>query len=287
MISHGTYVLLLFATVASQHVVLVKSNEGEREKRIVNGRGFEEGEEVEWQAAMLRNTWISNPQWLDDDQFYPTCGASLIRQNWVVTAGHCVRNTDATQVRVHINATDLRNVLQGTPLIRVSRIIQHEDYDPGTFTNDIALLQLEREDAVELKTIQLGSGQFAADSTNCTITGFGKTTYTGSASPTLLRAEVTMRSDEDCFNFIRKTGVKSMHPGQLCAGGGRTDSCQGDSGGPLVCCPLPNTGDLTNQECTLEGTVSYGVGCGEPGNLGVYSRVTYFKDWILQHIGEA
>ena len=64
----------------------------------------------------------------------------------------------------------------------------------------------------------------------------------------------------------------------LCAGlyRGVHDACQGDSGGPLVC-------SYKNVKY-LRGVVSWGDGCGEPKQFGVYANVIHFLDWIKQKL---
>lgn len=66
----------------------------------------------------------------------------------------------------------------------------------------------------------------------------------------------------------------------ICAGkkSGGKDVCQGDSGGGLIC-----------QKCSscqfyLAGIVSYGQGCGVENRYNVYTKVSYFEDWIKSRV---
>lgn len=57
----------------------------------------------------------------------------------------------------------------------------------------------------------------------------------------------------------------------FCAGltAGGKDSCQGDSGGPIV-----------DSSKVLIGTVSWGNGCAQAGQPGVYARVGSLLSYI-------
>ena len=57
---------------------------------------------------------------------------------------------------------------------------------------------------------------------------------------------------------------------------GGKDTCQGDSGGPLY------VQDEINgvTKYVLAGIVSYGVECAKPNYPGIYTRVSYYLDWI-------
>ena len=63
--------------------------------------------------------------------------------------------------------------------------------------------------------------------------------------------------------------------GEICAGyeDGGKDSCQGDSSGPLV---------LNGR---LFGVVSWGVGCADAGNPGVYAEVATYAAELQSQIG--
>lgn len=67
---------------------------------------------------------------------------------------------------------------------------------------------------------------------------------------------------------------------QMCAGGGvdHADSCRGDSGGPLQAQGIVDD----HPKIIQYGVVSFGPkSCGIKGVPGVYTRVAYYTDWIL------
>lgn len=54
------------------------------------------------------------------------------------------------------------------------------------------------------------------------------------------------------------------------------DEYLGDSGGPMV---LQRESDKRFQ---LGGVISWGIGCAESNQPGVYTRISEFRDWINQ-----
>ena len=56
------------------------------------------------------------------------------------------------------------------------------------------------------------------------------------------------------------------------------DSCYGDAGGPVFCYDCNSWEEGCNGK--LQGLVSWGRGCGYPGNPGVNTNIFYYNDWI-------
>lgn len=94
----------------------------------------------------------------------------------------------------------------------------------------------------------------------------------------LRQAEVKIISTAICNR--RQVYGGAVTPGMLCAGylEGQVDACQGDSGGPLV---HANSRGIWY----LVGIVSWGDECGKPNKPGVYTRVTYYRNWINSKTG--
>ncbi|XP_067640832.1 trypsin II-P29 [Eurosta solidaginis] len=204
------------------------------------------------------------------------CGGSLIGHNKVLTAAHCLFNMDKRRYRrphefLVVMGTQNRYVrVNGTIVSEVRAIAYMNTFSSDTMRDDVGLIFLKTGIAVNkthlsIEPIMLSNSSTPAK-TQCQVSGWGKTKQNGTLSTYLLIANVSIVGENICQISYRN----SLYHGMICAGDllGGTDSCQGDSGGPLVC----------NNE--LVGIVSWGTGCALPGFPGVYTNVSYYRNWI-------
>ena len=87
---------------------------------------------------------ISLGRWMGKDHgFRHICGGSLIEDDWVVTAAHCVHSQ--LDARHYIVVVGMHNKTGSTPVqqfLRVKNLFMHESFNMKHFRNDIALLQV-------------------------------------------------------------------------------------------------------------------------------------------------
>ena len=94
----------------------------------------------------------------------------------------------------------------------------------------------------------------------------------GQAAPYLMEAEVPIPTNAECNRQFYQGQVKAHH---ICAGNGNPNACSGDSGGPMSC--------EYNGVWYVAGVTSWGsLMC--QGVPGVYTRLTYYDDWIKEHM---
>jgi len=209
------------------------------------------------------------------------CGGTLIQPDIVVTAAHCVfdGNPGYIVAGAHDANRPDRNSEQSS---RPAKVVYHEQYDPDSTINDIAIIKL----ATPFKFTSTVSpaclpaqGESVADGSVGTVAGWGLTREGGSSVSTVLnQVGIPTLSSSSCAASYRSQGIKIDATAMLCGGfaSGGKDSCQGDSGGPYV---FKGTNGYT-----LQGVVSFGIGCARPGLPGVYARVSNYIPWINQKI---
>uniref|UniRef100_T1IYD9 Peptidase S1 domain-containing protein n=1 Tax=Strigamia maritima TaxID=126957 RepID=T1IYD9_STRMM len=238
--------------------------------RIVGGKKSVFGK-WPWQVSLRQ--WKKNT-------FQHKCGAALLNENWAISAAHCVDNVPVEQLQVRIGDFDANDLREQLPHVdrQVQIIAKHPDFNPRNFENDLALIRFYEPTHFQRNIIPICIPQDDNSFINDTafVTGWGRLFEDGPLPDQLHEAEIPIISNLECEKLYRKAGyIESIPDIFICAGrpGGGIDSCEGDSGGPMVI-------RGTDQRWFIAGIISWGIGCAEPNQPGVYTRVSRFRDWI-------
>ncbi|XP_048007578.1 LOW QUALITY PROTEIN: trypsin alpha-3-like [Leguminivora glycinivorella] len=246
----------LFVAVASVPI----ENVMEESARIVNGHTVDISE-VPYQATLRRRV-ISG--------WGHMCGAVVIHVRAVLTAAHCGVSyvTEPSTLDLVVGTASR---LSGGSTYELSAVHVHEEYSPNTLENDIAVLVTSKRMSFgkNVQSVALAPSNYSLPAgSGALVSGYGTTSFEGSASSVLLAAKVNVVEQKTCARaYLRIAAITS---GMLCASASSPsrDACQGDSGGPLV------------SNNFLVGIVSWGEGCADEAYPGVYTRVSTYYSWI-------
>ncbi|CAO1413730.1 unnamed protein product [Diamesa tonsa] len=198
-------------------------------------------------------------------EFSHTCGGSIVNENFIVTAAHCVEEFPIDRLSVLAGTTNLDDEAGGSRHMIDSCVVNPNHHDLGEFEmNDIAVCKLKTPfiygkniAPIELDTTYVGGG------VNCTLTGWGQTSRSSDSFPRDLQSVTltTITNDQCLLRF-------DVQPKQICTFEFGKGACDGDSGGPLYC------------NGALAGVTSYGYEICAFGQPDVFTRVSKYVDWI-------
>ncbi|XP_013166879.1 PREDICTED: transmembrane protease serine 13-like [Papilio xuthus] len=203
------------------------------------------------------------------------CGGSVIDEQWIFTAGHCLESAHDGDQKKLINyivraGSSFHN--RGGYQARINKAFFPSNYVPGNADFDFSLARLDRPMPIgrNIAVLNLPSRDYQIKTDDILIvTGWGSTDQSGYGNiPDRLRfVPVPVMAADECQHAYRFY----ITPRMVCAGyatGGK-DACNHDSGGPAV------------RDGILLGIVSFGgKKCGDPQSPGVYSRVSEITSWV-------
>jgi secreted trypsin-like serine protease len=264
----ATLVAALVAALVSLFVFVqsaqpARAQDQHHDTKIVGGTAVPDGK-YPFIAALLDTRFGSTAF---QQQF---CGGTLIDQDSVLTAAHCVFGESAAPLRVTVGRTVLDSD-QGQER-SVSEIFVHPLYNPSLDNAyDAAVLELSSpvSGIAPIKLARANQNFLESPGNDATVAGWGNTIAqpaggsAGSSFPDRMReAQVPLVSDDQAKEVYGSDYFKRL---MVAAGKAGKDTCQGDSGGPMFA-------ELSGKYRQI-GITSFGIGCGAEGFLGVYTEV--------------
>ena len=179
----------------------------------------------------------------------------------------------------------------------------HPEYNPIDFRNDIALIKIPKLKRFtrNQQTICLPRGINLSDiikkDNSMYVVGWGTTAaikpnefQDEKPSRHLRQVKLPFKENKYCADNVKNKTAQGLlnwyfnSTTQFCAGdvNGQKDTCRGDGGGPAMILHVNPAGN--KWRWFQVGVVSWGYGCAQKGEVGYFTKVSAYLDWIEQTV---
>jgi secreted trypsin-like serine protease len=192
--------------------------------------------------------------------------------------------------QVLVNLYDLVNDPAGVVAINIQDtseggpdIVVHPDYKPDTLENNIALMFLPvGQEVADYAQINDDPKEPVVPDP-LRVMGWGKTELSpGRNSDVLLETTVDYISNEECQEAYADTVAPPITDGMMCSYKKYAGPCSRDYGGPLFL--EKEHGEIGDQPTQVGINSWVKKPCASPGYPDVYTRVSYYSDWIKETV---
>ncbi|RNA05532.1 suppressor of tumorigenicity 14 -like protein [Brachionus plicatilis] len=255
---------------------------------------------------------------------FDNCGGTIINRKAILTSASCIKRTFITFVdrkflsfpvetnKYHETIESMYSIyvavvnqisfgvdIAPARYVKVEKIIKHENYDPETDDNDIAVIiledRLELDDKVQISCLpskEEDPNIFPERNQHAWGVGWGSSMFGGNgnfkpsrALQDLKKFQLNIYNNSMCSN-ITKFHIDNLNNDAFCAGeynvvsgNGKTGYCHGDYGGSLYL--RQNVSGV--EKLVAIGILSYNEGCNAEHSPGIYTNVVKYIEWIRKN----